>query len=76
MSWPQPIITHISNQGKVCIMGAQVLHHVLWPHEFVYMLDGQPDVYENLSVLLFISVYVKVMDAEKPAIRALMATHL
>ena len=37
-------------------------------------MDNQ--LYDNLSVPLFVSGYMKVMDTEKPAIRALMAIHL
>ena len=36
--------------GKVHTVDTQVLRHVSWPHEFVYMLDRQQAVCENLSV--------------------------
>ena len=38
---------------KVHTADTQVLRCVPWPHEFVFMGNGQPAIYENLSVPLF-----------------------
>ena len=62
--------------GKVPTMDTQVLFNVPWTHEVVFTVDGQPCVYANLSVSVFVSGYVKLMDAKKPTAKALMATHL
>ena len=50
---------------NVSTMDTKVLRNVPWIHEFAFMVDGQPIVYANLSVPLFVSCYVKVMDANK-----------
>ena len=38
----------------------------MWPHELVYMAIGQPAVYKELSVPLFMSGYLAVKPAVKP----------
>ena len=46
------------------------------PREFVYSADGKPTKYESLSVPLFVLGYMKIMDIQKPDVRALMSSHL
>ena len=41
-----------------------------------HWMDNRLYTKTSLCVPLFVSVYIKVMDAEKPAIKALMAAHL
>ena len=43
----------------------QVLHRVEWPHESVYTVDNKPAEYEALTILLFVSSYIRIMDAQK-----------
>ena len=52
-----------------------VVHRVLWPHELVYTAEGQPTVYDTISVALFVNGYMQAMEAEKPAVRPLMGAH-
>ena len=54
----------------------QVLHHVTWPHKCIYAADRQPTEYKTLSVPLFVSGYVKVMDTETLASKSLVGAHL
>ena len=49
-----------------------VLHKITWPHELVYMAAGQPAMYDELSIALFISGYLSVKQSIKP----LIAHHL
>ena len=53
-----------------------VLKRVTWPHELVYATDGQPATYEELSLLLFITGYLALMEPEKPALQLVMAKYL
>ena len=42
----------------------------------VYTVARQPALYDDISIQLFVSEYMQVMEAEKPTIRPLMAKHL
>ena len=53
-----------------------VLHKITWPHELVYTTEGQPIAYDNLSVVLFVSGYLAVIEKEMDFIKPLMAQHL
>ena len=61
--------------GKVCTADSMVVK-VTWPHELVYMAAGRPAVYQDLSVTLFVSGYLAVMDTVKPSLRPIMSKHL
>ena len=37
---------------------SKVLKKVTWPHELVYVATGQPAMYEDLSITLFVSGYL------------------
>ena len=39
-------------------------------------VEGQPSVYDSISVPLFVSGYMQAMEAEKPSVRPYMANHL
>ena len=45
-------------------------------HESIYTVDGKPAKYESLSIPLFLSGYIRIMDAQKPDTKALMSAHL
>ena len=62
--------------GKLKTADTQVVHTVEWPHEFVYIVEGKPAEYETLSVPLFVSGYIKIMDGQKPEIKTRMSAHL
>ena len=40
------------------------------------MADGKLYEYEELSFPLFVSGYVKIMDSQKPDVRAQMSSHI
>ena len=61
--------------GKLRAADLSVLHKVAWPHEAVYNAVGQPAIYGDISIPLFISRYLAVMEDEKPAVHPLMAWH-
>ena len=44
-----------------------VLRKVTWPHELVYIITGQPTVHKELSVTIFMSGYLVIMETAKPA---------
>ena len=52
------------------------LHRVTWPHEMVYMAEGQLAIYDDLSITLFVSVYLTVMAMEKAPVKAHMEQNL
>ena len=45
--------------------------HVMWPLELVYTVAGQPTVYDELSIGLFRSGYLAVMELENLSFRPL-----
>lgn len=47
-----------------------------WPHELVYTATDQPVVYEELSVTLFVSGYLAIMETVKPIMKQIMGKHL
>ena len=61
--------------GKLRTDNSLVVPHVVWPHELVYTAEGQPAVYDTISVPLFISGYMQAMEVEKPALKPLIAAH-
>ena len=40
--------------GKLCMAESMMLKKVTWPHELVYTAMGQPAMYEDPSVTLFV----------------------
>ena len=66
----------VLKSGKVRTADAMVLKQVTWPHELMYMASGQPAVYENLTIALFVSSYLAVIETIKSAVKPLMAKHL
>ena len=53
-----------------------VLKKVTLPHELVYTTGGQLATYEELSLPLFITGYLAVMETEMPALQPVMDKHL
>ena len=49
----------------------QVLHRVESPHKSIYTMDGKPAEYKALSIPLFVTGYIRIMDTQKPDIKAL-----
>ena len=52
-----------------------VIKKVTWPHEVVYAAICQPSVYGELSVTLFVTRYLAVMESVKPALTPIMTEH-
>ena len=42
----------------------------------MYTATGQPAVYEDLSITLFLSMYLAIKEMAKPALKPTMARHL
>ena len=53
-----------------------VVHKVTWLHEIAFTIAGQPAIYHELSIALFGSGYLAVMDLERLSLRPLMASQL
>ena len=53
-----------------------VVNKVTWPHEVVYSMESKPATYEDLSIPLFIKLYMIVTKEEKGPIKDKLATHL
>ena len=47
--------------SKCRIADSLVTKQIVWPHEVVYTSQGQPAVYSELSVALFVSGYFTVL---------------
>ena len=62
--------------GKVCTVDSMVLRNITWPHEFMYTVAGQPAVYKELSITVFMSGHLLVMETSKQALKPIMAKHL
>ena len=59
--------------GKLRTADSMVLHKVTWPNELVYMSAGQPAIYDELSIPLFIRGCLAILEAEKQHLRPIMA---
>ena len=62
--------------GKICTADTEVLQLVTLPHDGIIKQNSKAADYYTLSIPLFVSGYIKVTDAEKPPLKALMGTHL
>ena len=62
--------------GKLRSADTIIVHKVTWPHELVYTVSGQPAVYDEISIPLFVSSYLAVVEAKGPPAWLLMAQHL
>ena len=66
----------VLKSGKICTAGLMVLKKVTWPHKLIYTAKGKFAQCEDLSVSLFVSGYMAVIDTENPALRLVMKKHL
>ena len=49
----------------------------MWPHESVYIPEGQPTAYESLSIIMvFVTGFITIMDLQPEALRRRMSAHL
>ena len=58
--------------GKVRTANTMVVRRITWPHKLVYTTGGHPAMYEQLSLPLFLSEYLAVLDGLLISIGILM----
>ena len=46
-----------------------MVKRIAWPHELVYTSGGEPVVYDHLSMPLFVSGYMAVLDTVKSGVK-------
>ena len=51
--------------GKVRTTDTLIIKRVKWPHEMVFTSQGQPPVYREMSLALFINGYLSVLAEER-----------
>ena len=73
-----PLKKHKGTLGKLRMADLDniVIKQVTCPHEHIYMLSGQPAIYEELSAMFFVNGYFAVMAEESDEIEQLMLAHL
>ena len=53
-----------------------VAKRVVWPHEVVYAMQGQPPVYSDMSLAMFVNVYLTVLVEEDKDKKPIVLQHL
>ena len=53
-----------------------MINLVIWPHELIYTPSDQLAVYEHLSSMALVNVYVVVMPLESDQVKERMLVHL
>ena len=53
-----------------------VVRNVIGPHEVVYILEGKPTAYRDISVPLFVQGYLITMDSQDSSLKHSMAEHM
>ena len=53
-----------------------MVRKVTWPHEVVYISEGKPASYQDISVFLFVQGYLITMDSQDTTNKDRMAEHL
>ena len=54
------------NSAKIHMAGSMVIRRITLPYDLVYTVSGQPVVYEQLTLPLFVTRYMAVIDTIKP----------
>ena len=62
--------------GKLRSADTSAIHHVMWPHEYVFTPKGQLAAYESLSTMAFVTGYRTIMDLQSEPLRRKMSAHL
>ena len=62
--------------GKLRMAETTVLRHIMWPHELVYEPGSQPAIYDELTLHLFISGYLAILEVVKTDQKDAMLKHL
>ena len=55
---------------------SMVVRKITWQYEVVYTVGGQPTMYEQLSMPLFVTVYLAVVYTVKSGFKEAMLKHL
>ena len=53
-----------------------VIKRVVWLHEVVYTTQGQPPVYSDMSLALFVNGYLTVLAEEAEEKKPILLQHL
>ena len=53
-----------------------VTKRVVWPHEEVYTMHGQPPVYSDMSLAWFVNGYLTVLAEEDEDKKSILLQHL
>ena len=61
---------------KIQTADTTLLKRITSPHEVVYTSAGQPAVYKDMSDILFVSGYIKVMAGKRDQVKPGMLQHL
>ena len=61
---------------KVCIADSTVIKQITWPHELMYTAGGQPAIYEELLLPLFVTGYLSILVTVKAGQKEVMLKHL
>ena len=62
--------------GKLHTANTTVLKKIMWPQELVYRPNSQPTVYDKLTLHLFISGYLVILESVKPTQKEAIRRHL
>ena len=62
--------------GKVRTANATVVRLITCPHKLIDISGGQPTMYQQLTMLLFVSGYIAVLDTAKPGLKEVILKHL
>ena len=53
-----------------------VIKWIIWPHELVYVAEGKPAMYNKMTLPLFVSGYLTVVDIVRLRQKGIMLKHL
>ena len=62
--------------GKVCKADSTVVRRITWPHELIYTARGQPVVYEQLTLPIFLTDYLADVDTMKLGLKEANLKHI
>ena len=68
--------TTVPTTGKLPTADFTLLKKVTWPHEVMFIPEGRPEVYRELSIMAFVRGYLIVMDSQHQITKALMDSYL
>ena len=62
--------------GKIWTMDSTVNKKVVWPHKVVFTTQGQPPVYSDMSIALFMNGYLTVLAEKAKDNKPFLLQHL